>query len=87
MSGQLGAIIGMNIYREEDRPLYKVGNTVLIAFVGYNLLVYAGARYFYKWLNAKRDKEWNAMSEEEQIVYLQGAKDGASKRKDFRFAY
>lgn len=86
MSGQVAGLIGMNIYREDDRPLYKRGNSVLIAITAWNLLVYAGSKAYYVWRNKKRDAEWNTMTDEQRMEYLQSAKDDGSKRKDFRFA-
>lgn len=40
------------------------GNRVLIGICCMNMCVYAGGKFFYMWLNKKRDREWNAMTEE-----------------------
>lgn len=86
MSGQAAGLIGANIYREDDRPLYRRGNSVLIGITTWNVLVYAGSKAYYSWRNKTRDTTWKAMTEQERADYLRSARDEGSKRKDFRFA-
>jgi hypothetical protein len=40
----------------------KRGNRVLISICSYNLALYVGTYIFYRTLNARRDKKWNALS-------------------------
>lgn len=85
---QAGAIIGSNIYRTEDSPRYRRGNTVLISVAVVNLVIlYPGTKLYYIWRNRQRDKVWNAMSPEEQARYLETTTDLGNRRLDFRFAH
>jgi len=67
--------------------LYRRGNKVLIAITVYNIFVFVGAKIFYVRVNAKRDKIWNAMTQQEKEHYLATTKDKGNKRLDFRFAH
>ncbi|WQF82367.1 Putative major facilitator superfamily, MFS transporter superfamily [Colletotrichum destructivum] len=87
MMVQLARVIYSNIYREDDRPEYRRGNRVLIGICCMNICVYLLAKLFYMWCNKKREKEWNAMTEEQQIHYLETTKDQGSARKDIRFKH
>lgn len=51
MSVQTSNIIGTNIYRTPDSPLYRTGNKVLIALTVYNLFLFIGAKVFYIVIN------------------------------------
>ena len=83
---QAGVIISSNIYREDDKPLYRRGNAVLLGLVGLNLCLYALAKSYYVWRNRSRDRKWNSMTPEEKVVYLADHQDLGNKRLDFRFA-
>ncbi|CDO95758.1 unnamed protein product [Kluyveromyces dobzhanskii CBS 2104] len=86
MAVQLGAIYSSQIYRENDKPLYHTGNSVLFGFALGVIPLYLFTKWFYSSRNKKRDKIWNAMSAEERIDYTYNTKDAANKRLDFRFA-
>ncbi|KAI9659103.1 MAG: hypothetical protein M1821_002063 [Bathelium mastoideum] len=84
---QCGDVIGFNIYRTDDAPLYHRGNSVL---VGINLLAIAlfiGTKIYYVWRNSIREKKWNAMTEAERLDYINHTKDEGNKRLDFRFKH
>ncbi|KAK6225442.1 major facilitator superfamily transporter [Colletotrichum tabaci] len=87
MMVQIARVIYSNIYREDDRPEYRRGNRVLIGICCMNICVYLLAKLFYMWCNKKREKEWNAMTGEQQIHYLETTKDKGSARKDIRFKH
>lgn len=87
MTVQAGSIISQNIYREDDKPLYRRGNKVLIAICAYNFVLFIGAKIFYVMVNKKREAVWNSMSREDKETYLQTTKDEGNKRLDFRFAH
>lgn len=82
---QLGNIAANNIYRKDDAPLYKRGNTNLficsVAVVPLLLLVKA----YYVWRNKSRDDIWNSMTAEQQEEYVKTTTDKGNKRLDFRF--
>ncbi|KAL2008789.1 hypothetical protein VTN00DRAFT_6983 [Thermoascus crustaceus] len=87
MTVQASNIIAYNIYRENDKPIYRTGNKVLIALSVYSGFVFVGAKYYYVWRNRKRAEKWNAMSSEERDAYLAANKNSGNKRLDFRFAH
>ncbi|KAF8807922.1 MFS general substrate transporter [Phlegmacium glaucopus] len=84
---QASGIISANIYRSDDKPLYKRGNRQLIAICSMNIVLYIGTYFFYRTLNARREKIWKKWSPQEQQKYLETTKDEGNKRMDFRFAY
>jgi hypothetical protein len=87
MTVQAGSIISQNIYREDDKPLYRRGNKVLIAICAYNFALFIGAKIFYMAVNKKREAVWSSMSLEDKETYLATTKDKGNKRLDFRFAH
>ncbi|KAF8956088.1 major facilitator superfamily domain-containing protein [Flammula alnicola] len=86
---QMGSIISANIYRADDKPLYKRGNKDLIAICSMNICMYIGTYFFYRTLNARRDRKWRAFDDivQEQQEYLETTKDDGNQRLDFRFVY
>ncbi|OSD03364.1 MFS general substrate transporter [Trametes coccinea BRFM310] len=84
---QAGGIIAANIYRDDDKPLYKRGNRVLIAICVMNIFLYLFVYCFYKGINKRRDKIWDSWTAEEQQEYLEKTKDQGNSRMNFRFAY
>ncbi|KAJ6157777.1 pantothenate transporter [Penicillium chermesinum] len=87
MSVQAGDIAAYFIYRDDDKPKYRRGNTVLIAINVVAIVLFLGAKAYYVWENKRRDKIWTAMTEQEQSDYIKQSKDHGSKRLDFRFAH
>lgn len=87
MTVQASNIISQNIYRDDDKPLYRRGNKVLIVICSYNFLLFIGAKLFYVAVNKRREGVWGAMSDEEKETYLATTKDEGNKRLDFRFAH
>ncbi|KAI1763277.1 MFS general substrate transporter [Hypoxylon sp. FL1150] len=83
---QAGVIISSNIYRADDAPLYRRGNSILIGILSLNLVLYALAKAYYIWRNRTRERKWNTMTPEEQLVYLADHQDAGNKRLDFRLA-
>ncbi|KAI6354094.1 hypothetical protein MCOR25_008762 [Pyricularia grisea] len=86
MSVQVGGIVGSNVYRTEDAPLYKTGDTALFGVLGYDFLLISACIWYYKSRNCGRDCLWDAMSEDEKAHYLARNSEGGNKRMDFRFA-
>lgn len=84
---QCGGIVGANIYREDDKPLYKRGNRNLIIINVLAILLFLFAKAYYVTKNKIRDRKWNAMTQEERIDYIRNTRDTASRRLDFRFAH
>ncbi|KAF8606759.1 MFS general substrate transporter [Ceratobasidium sp. AG-I] len=84
---QAGIVIYSNIYRADDKPLYKRGNRVLIGVCLMNIVLYGLTFFFYRTVNRRRDKMWNSWSKVEQTKHLETTSDKGNKRLDFRFAY
>ncbi|KAI0547943.1 major facilitator superfamily domain-containing protein [Xylaria curta] len=83
---QAGVVISSNIYRADDAPLYRRGNSILLGILGLNLVLYAVAKGYYVWRNRSRARKWDRMTPEEKLVYLSDHQDKGNKRLDFRFA-
>lgn len=83
---QAGVVISSNIYREDDAPLYRRGNAILLGIVGLNLCLYVIAKLYYVWRNRTRSHKWDAMTPEEKVFYISDHQDTGNKRLDFRFA-
>lgn len=87
---QIGSLIGSQIYRAYDAPYYKQGNIVLVSICALSLVSFVVQRQYLVWLNAKKERIWQAMSVSEQRVYqddvVEREKEG-NRRLDFRFAY
>ncbi|KAL2871157.1 putative MFS transporter [Aspergillus lucknowensis] len=86
MMVQVQAIIASNIYRDDDKPLYRRGNRVLIGINCLNVVLYVFAKSYYTWRNKKRDEIWDRMTPDEKEEYLNTTTDQGNKRLDFRFA-
>ncbi|KAI0828917.1 MFS general substrate transporter [Trametes gibbosa] len=84
---QAGGIVAANIYRDDDKPLYKRGNRALIGICIMNMFLYAFIYFFYREINKRRDRIWNSWTAKEQHEYLETTKDKGNARMNFRFAY
>ncbi|KAF2851519.1 MFS general substrate transporter [Plenodomus tracheiphilus IPT5] len=84
---QSGNIISSNIYRDDDQPLYRRGNKILLAICVFNVFLFYSVKAFYIWRNQVRERQWNAMTKEEQEDYVISTKDEGMKRLDFRFVH
>jgi hypothetical protein len=67
--------------------LYRKGNKIILGVIAWNFTLIIGIKLYYKWRNARRDKIWNAMSQDERDHYLETTTDKGNKRLDFRFAH
>ncbi|KAF9057193.1 allantoate permease [Panaeolus papilionaceus] len=85
---QASSIISANIYRKDDQPMYRRGNSYLIAICAFNLFIlYPGTKLYYIWRNKQKARKWDAMTSEEKSEYLATTKDVGNRRLDFRFAH
>ncbi|TCD62157.1 hypothetical protein EIP91_007285 [Steccherinum ochraceum] len=76
-----------NIYRTDDAPLYRRGNRVLISLAVMNIVLYLFTYVFYRSINAKRAKIWDAWTPEQRQEYLDTTKDKGNERLNFRYVY
>lgn len=86
-SVQVGNIISSNIYRDEDKPLYRRGNKILVAICAFNIVLFYFVKYYYIRRNKQRDVVWDSMSAVQKEHYLATTKDEGLKRLDFRFVH
>jgi hypothetical protein len=87
MTVQAGGIIASNIYRNDDAPRYKRGDRVLLALCVTNITLYILTKIYYILRNQYKAQKWDAMTEDERIIYLKTTTDEGNKRLDFRFAH
>ncbi len=84
---QSGNIVSSNIYRDDDKPLYRRGNKILLGICCASIGIFYLTKAFYIWRNKVRDTKWNAMTKEEQEHYVLTTTDEGMKRLDFRFVH
>jgi hypothetical protein len=82
----IAAFNAQQIYRTDDKPLYRRGNRILLAITAYNIFLFIGAKIFDVSVNKKRVAKWDAMTLAEKDDCLSTPADQGSKRLDFRFA-
>ena len=80
-----GAIIALNIYREDDFPLYKRGIPYCFDRIAVNpvVVVYEMLLYLEK---QPKGKLWNKMTEEREY-YRKHSTDRGNERLDFVFEH
>lgn len=64
---QCGGITAANIYRNDDKPLYKRRNRVLIGINVLSISLFLFAKAYYVTKNKIRDRKWNALTLEVRI--------------------
>ncbi|KAF4472013.1 permease [Fusarium albosuccineum] len=84
---QTGNIAASNIFREDDQPLYRRGNRVILGITCANVVLFYLVKAFYLWRNKVRDRQWNALTKEQQEDYILNTTDEGQQRLDFRFAH
>lgn len=84
---QAGNIVGSNIYREDDKPLYTRGNQILLGICCFNIVLFWFVKYYYIVRNRRREAKWAELSGEEKVDYVRNTADEGAKRLDFRFSH
>ena len=82
---QLSGIASSNIYRSDDKPLYRRGNGQLIAINVAAIVVYALAKFYYVARNNWKKRQWEGLTAQEKAAYLETTSDEGNKRLDFFF--
>lgn len=88
ISGQLGNIIGANVFRKDDAPRYQRGVSQLFAVAIAATTVPLLSKVYYIYRNNWKKNKWASMSLDEQGEYLENKrwKEG-NKRLDFKFEH
>ena len=84
---QLASIVGQNIYRADDAPLYFRGNRVLIGICCMNMALFLLCKFYYVARNKYKKGKWEAMSDSEKEEYLVKHGDDGNKRLDYLFEH
>jgi sugar phosphate permease len=84
---QAAGIVGSNIYRSDDKPLYHRGNSWLVGISAATFVSCIATRQYYIWRNKQKDKAWNKLTTEQQHEYRENSTDVGNRRLDFRFVY
>jgi hypothetical protein len=82
---QLSGIASSNIYRTDDKPLYRRGDKQLIAINVGTIALYVFTKFYYVFRNKPETSKWNSMTKAEQAWYLQNNSETGNKRLDFLF--
>ncbi|KAL4779844.1 major facilitator superfamily domain-containing protein [Aspergillus varians] len=67
MCYQIGSIIAVNVYREEDKPYYRTANKALVGLCAANISLFVGMKLFYIWRNKVRQARWDALPAAEKV--------------------
>ncbi|KAI1857493.1 hypothetical protein JX265_011228 [Neoarthrinium moseri] len=87
MSVQTGSVFASYIYREDDKPHYRRGNSTLLLVNLASVLVFLLTKLYYVYRNRQREWQWRALSEEQRAEYRRNTMVQGSRRLDFRFAH
>ncbi|KAK6224190.1 hypothetical protein LQW54_000339 [Pestalotiopsis sp. IQ-011] len=87
MSVQTGSVFSAYVYRDDDKPLYRRGNSALLLVNVASILVFLLTKLYYVCRNRQKEAEWNVLTEEEKVEYRRVTKIQGSRRLDFRFAH
>jgi hypothetical protein len=87
MAVQTGKVYSSYIYREDDKPLYRRGNSQLFLINIFTILLFLATKAYYIWRNRQKERAWNMLTEEQQTHYRKTTKLQGSRRLDFRFAH
>lgn len=66
----MGSIIGNNVFRADDAPLYKRGYSVLLGLNLLGIVLFVGTKVYYVKKNHERDRVWSAMNDEVCFIPL-----------------
>lgn len=87
MSVQLGNVMANFIYMDDDAPVYRRGNGVLVGINVLCIVLFLLAKVYYIVRNKQKEKVWNALTDEQQKDYIRTTKLQGSRRLDFKFAH
>jgi hypothetical protein len=66
-------------------PDFRTGNTINIAFAGAALVLWFVQKYAYRFVNARRERIWLSLSDQERAEELKRAEHSGNRALTFRF--
>ncbi|KAK8142791.1 hypothetical protein G3M48_008270, partial [Beauveria asiatica] len=75
------------IYREDDKPHYRRGNSAILGIIAWNAVFTLSIKGYYMWRNKTKTTKWDRMTSDEKRDYVDTTTEKGSKRLDFRFAH
>ncbi|KAK5458230.1 hypothetical protein LTS15_004310 [Exophiala xenobiotica] len=84
---QIGSIVAVNVYRNDDKPYYYRGNKILVGITSANIILFFLAKLYYVKRNQQKERKWNSLSDFDRANYLSTTKDTGTKRLNIRFAH
>jgi hypothetical protein len=73
---KLSRIISSNIYREDDKPLYRRGNRVLVGVACMNICLYLLGKVYYMRRNKAKTAKWEGLTD--QVRFFKSDLKGGS---------
>ena len=83
----MGSIVSANIYRNDDKPLYRRGNRALIIINVLSIFLFLFTKAYYVWKNKVRDKKWTAMTPEVSLERGEKNKQSCANDEQERIRY
>ncbi|KAJ3328239.1 hypothetical protein HDU93_001561 [Gonapodya sp. JEL0774] len=84
-AANLCAIPGAQIYQSWDQPYFRYGNKICVSLTAAALVLYFVQATYYNWVNASRERRWNALTKEQQEEYEKTTKDRGNNKLSYRF--
>ncbi|KAK5271459.1 hypothetical protein LTR96_003284 [Exophiala xenobiotica] len=84
---QIGSIVAVNVYRNDDKPYYYRGNKILVGITSANIILFFLAKLYYVKRNQQKERKWNSLSDFDRANYLSTTKETGTKRLNIRFAH
>ncbi|KAK4688629.1 hypothetical protein P7C73_g1472, partial [Tremellales sp. Uapishka_1] len=83
----LGGVYGNQVFRANDKPLYRRAWAAVLSLAAIWVAFTIGQILQYGLSNRRKEKIWNAMTPEEQEVYIEtSSHDTITNRLDERYA-
>ncbi|KZP33143.1 MFS general substrate transporter [Athelia psychrophila] len=84
-SANIYGVWGSQIYQADDSPYFKTGNTINIVFAGTAVCLWIAQKFYYRHLNARHRRQWEALSERERRQVDEDRDKEGSKSVSFTF--
>ncbi|KAI9013496.1 major facilitator superfamily domain-containing protein [Hyaloraphidium curvatum] len=86
ISVNIAGALGVWLYRDDDRPLFRRALSTSIAIVAVAFIIVVLRRFQLVYLNKLRDRKWSALSQDEKEEYSKGeARKKGDRSLNFRY--